>query len=444
MPNTPVVGVAAQRVLHRLPLTLLATLFVAGLWLSTGGSAASAAPNSIGLRATYDASAHIEWATGAMNVSSTATVTNTRPEGVNRLVFNLITLRTGDANIRSVTVGGNPVTPNVTGQTIIVTLPNALAPDEQIQVTIDYRARFNQITGHKRGLFEKKNGIATAYRWIPWLSREHAFATPNFGETWVTGNSPRVVVRLSSDAALKFATSGRGIGTSNGEQVFEAEHVRDFNFSMSPNYKVRKFTWNGRTIRIFNINLSRDTLITHARDALNRFTDRVGQYPYNRLIIAEVPSGTGMESPALVWISNTIGGSRLRHIIIHEVAHQYFYSSVGNNQALAPFADEALSDFLTRDYLGSWRASQCAIGRLDRQVYEYSNGCYPEVIYLQGAQYLRAYRDEVGGESFWAGIRRYYVENSAQIAGTRILLDTLDAESGYDSQRHAQRFPSLY
>jgi aminopeptidase N len=151
-----------------------------------------------------------------------------------------------------------------------------------------------------------------------------------------------------------------------------------------------------------------------------------------------------MESPALNWISSTVSGARLRHIVVHEAAHQWYYSAVGNNQATNPFVDEAVSDFLTRDHLGTFRKSNCATARLDRHVYDYSAKCYPEVVYVQGAQYLRAYRAEVGVDRFWAGLSRFYREKATRIAGTRALLDTLDAESGFDSRRHADRFPSLY
>jgi aminopeptidase N len=151
-----------------------------------------------------------------------------------------------------------------------------------------------------------------------------------------------------------------------------------------------------------------------------------------------------MESPALVWISNTVSGARLRHIVVHEAAHQWFYSAVGNNQATSPFVDEAVSDFLTRDHLGTFRASQCAPARLDRHVYDYSNACYAEIIYTQGANYLRNYRTEVGADRFWAGLSRFYRQQATRIAGTRTLLDTLDAESGFNSKLHAERFPSLY
>jgi hypothetical protein len=50
----------------------------------------------------------------------------------------------------------------------------------------------------------------------------------------------------------------------------------------------------------------------------------------------------------------------------------------------------------------------------------------------------------VGDDKFWTGLRQFYADDIFKIAGTRALLDYLDAASGYDSQRHADRFPSLY
>jgi aminopeptidase N len=144
------------------------------------------------------------------------------------------------------------------------------------------------------------------------------------------------------------------------------------------------------------------------------------------------------------WISSKMSGSRLRYMVVHEVAHQWFYSAVGSNQATEPFADEAVSDFFTRDQLGMFRQPTCATSRLDRSVYDYSAACYNEVVYVQGGLYLRAYRAEVGATKFWAGLRNYVREYDGRLGGTRKLLDALDAASGYDSSRHAARFPSLY
>ena len=103
-----------------------------------------------------------------------------------------------------------------------------------------------------------------------------------------------------------------------------------------------------------------------------------------------------------------------------------------------------MGDFLTRDLLGSFRRSDCAEARLDKTVYGYQGRCYNEVIYVQGGLYLRDYKDEVGANTFWSGLNNFYRDRKFEIASTRSLLDHLDAASGFKSQRHEDRFPSLY
>jgi hypothetical protein len=444
---TPAVGVAATRVRRLSPsvFTLVAVALAAVVaWLAMGVTGVSAAPNSLPLRATYDVSANINWSNGTLAVSSTARVTNTTDNAVRALTFNLVTLRTGAATITAAKVAGEPVRAQTSGQIVVVPLPSPLAPGARVSVRIDYTARFNAYNGEKRDLFIKKDGIVTAYRWIPWLGREQRFSSPNFAETWVTGVSPRVTVRLTSGAGLKYATTGRWAGSSGTTATFVANDVRDFNFSASPNYRVRRVDWNGVKIHVYTQRLNSDALVSHTLAAMRRFSDRVGAYPYARYVVAETPAGSGMESPMMSWVSSSLSGSRLRHIVVHEAAHQWFYGVVGNNQARYAFVDEAVGDFLTRDMLGTFRPSECARDRLDRNVYDYSDRCYPEVIYVQGANYLRAYRDEVGAEKFWAGLSRFYREKRFGLAGTRALLNALDRASGFNSARHAERFPSLY
>jgi aminopeptidase N len=63
---------------------------------------------------------------------------------------------------------------------------------------------------------------------------------------------------------------------------------------------------------------------------------------------------------------------------------------------------------------------------------------------VQGSRYLERYRLKVGDEAFWTGMSQYYQAHLLGLGNTRSLLDTLDAASGFDSARHAIRFPSLY
>jgi hypothetical protein len=422
-------------------LLSLSLVFVGSLAIPTP---AFALTDSLDLRATYEVTAQISWKQATISVQSVAHVTNTRPDPVDRLTFNLLPLKLGGGKVIGASVDGLEANVTTSDQSVLVDLPTNLAPGAEARVRVDYRATFSTNPRKKKVLFMKKNNILAAYRWIPWLSREQKFKTPNFGESWVTAVSPRVEVTLQSDVPLVFATSGRETGAQTLQETFVATDVRDFNFSASPSYRVTRESFNGIEVDIYTKALSPEKLWKWGRLAFERFTDRVGPYPYNHFTIAETPDGVGMESPGMVWIDSTLEKSRFAYIVVHETAHEWFYSTVGNNQAADPFVDEAVADFLTRDLLGSFRKSYCSKGRLDLTVYEYSNACYSEVIYVQGGLYLNAYRAEVGADAFWRGLQDFYHAKTLGLAGTRSLLEHLDAASGYDSTRHKDRFPSLY
>ena len=412
--------------------------------LAFSSIAVTAAPNSLPLRASYRVRATINAIQGSLTVASTARIRNTTRDPVDRLTFNLLPLRLGHAELGRVTVRGKRVTPIAYGQSVVVPLPRPLKPRESIHVTIAYRALFNTTTRGKRSLFTNAEGVITAYRWIPWLSRAQKFAAPNFGETWVTAVSPRVVVTVRHDVPMTFATSGRRASGNAHKSTFIATNVRDFNFAASADYKLKRVTWRGIGIEFHYRGESPDRIIRLTIRALTHFTRKIGPYPYNRLSIAESPAGVGMESPALTWIDTTIPEPELPYVIAHELAHQWFYGAVGNNQAATPFLDEALADFLARDLLSDFRRSECAKARLDKSVYEYSARCYAEVIYVQGGLYLDRYKTEVGHRRFWKGLSQFYRDWRLRITGTSRLLDALDEATGYDSNRHADRFPSLY
>jgi hypothetical protein len=413
-------------------------------WLALGTVPVSAAANSLNVRAEYDVEANINWGNGAMTVSSTAHVTNTTSHSLSKLAFNLLPLRLGHLQDLTASAGGQKASPARSDQTVIVNLPSALAPGHQLNVTIGYKAFFNTSTSGKKSLFMKKSSIATSYRWIPWLSRQQKFDTPNFGESWVTATSPRVSVHFTSDVALKFATSGEKTGGSGTNQTFVAHNVRDFNFAASPSYEITKTTFRGVKVRFLHRTMNATALKKWTLTAMDRFSDKIGAYPWDHLDVAEIPTGTGMESPAMTWVDATLAKSRFPYIVVHETSHQWFYGGIGNNQALEPFLDEGVGDFLTRDALDDFRQSQCAKSRLDKSVYSYHGRCYNEVIYVQGGLYLRDYKDEVGATKFWEGMHQFWMDRKFEIASTRSFLDHLDAASGFDSRKHEDRFPSLY
>jgi hypothetical protein len=407
--------------------------------------AAADAPNSLGLSASYDVTADIRWKTNKLSVTSVASVKNTTENVVDALTFNFIPARIGRLTLREVRVGDEGANAQVDDTSLIVNLPVPLDPGAETTVTIVYDATFNTGSKKKKWLFSKIDNVVTAYRWIPWLSKRHSWSTPNFGETYVTQTANDVRVTLTTDkTGVKFATSGRQTESLPDGAVFVAHNVRDFNFSASTRYKVTTADYRGVTFGFYTFSLSTSALVNMTRTAFDEFTDRVGEYPYATMTVAEIPRGGGMESPGMLWLpSNATSAARKRYLITHEVAHQWFYAVVGNDQATDPFADEALAEFLARTIIG-FRNSKCALRNLDGSVYDYSANCYYEVIYVQGAKYLNDYRNRVGGEAFWAGIRAYYERFKFGLGGNYELLQTLDEQAGESGGGHEERFPSLF
>ncbi|HUG47100.1 MAG TPA: hypothetical protein VMP67_01680 [Candidatus Limnocylindria bacterium] len=404
-----------------------------------------AAANSLGLRATYDVSATLSFADRTLAVRSSASVTNGTAEAVDALAFNLLPSKIGGYSLHEVLVADQPATATKSGQTLTVNLSAPLEPEASVSVVIAYSARFNTNAIDKNWMFAKLNGVVTAYRWIPWLSRAVKFNRPNFGDPFVTGTSPEVRVAITTDRALVFATTGRRVAQEGLTQTFVAERVRDFNFSASHKYKFAKGKVNGIKVHVYHVSLPASTMVNWAKRSLAHFSQRVGRYPYERFVVAQTEGGTGMESPGLIWIPRSTRKSNLGYLIAHETAHQWFYAVVGSDQAAEPWADEAPADFMARDLLVNRRKSKCAKTTLDRTLYDYSRECYYEAIYIQGGNYLHSYRQRVGAEAFWSGLRAYYDEYSFRLGGTRQLLDTLDGAAGaVQAGQHGERFPRFF
>jgi hypothetical protein len=130
---------------------------------------------------------------------------------------------------------------------------------------------------------------------------------------------------------------------------------------------------------------------------------------------------------------------------MHEIAHQWFYGMVGNDQAREPFADEAIADMVARYLTGTRRASRCSTGTLDKSIYAYSAACYYERIYIQGGNLLDNTRRTIGTGTFFATLRRYLADHRWQLVHTRTLLDALDAATTRDlAAGWRSRFPTLY
>ena len=439
------------------PVTTLGVgpeLTVGGTGTTTELDAVSAiVPGSVNrtsmlIAATYAVDARLAVAARTLRGSVTITARNDSGAGIDRLRLNTVMGPLGRLVLGAVTVDGRTVKATTSDQTITVPLGGVLPDGQTATIVVPFAATLRSTTGGSTWLFTGANGITSMYRWVPWISRTTTFARPNFGDPFVTPVTPRATLRLRTDVPLKVVVNGRrtSVSADGRTTTWALANVRDIVVNAARDYRTRVRDVGDTAIRVYTRPAQPSVaLMDAAVNALTKLEAKLGPYPWPVLRVVQSSGGLGMEGPGVVWIPAGVARSNLRYLLMHEIAHQWFYGLVGNDQAREPFADEAITDTVARYLTGTRRASRCSPGALDRTIYGYSSGCYYERIYVQGGNLLDNARREMGTAAFFGALRGYLANHRWQLVHTRTLLDALDAATPLDLARGwRSRFLSLY
>ena len=127
---------------------------------------------------------------------------------------------------------------------------------------------------------------------------------------------------------------------------FHAENVHDFAFTADPSYRIGISEWNGVTA----YSLAKEqhaakwqNAADYAADIIRVFSEDFGMYTYHKIIVADARSG--MEYPMITLDRGRDPG--YRGLLIHEIAHMWFFGQVGNNETYRAALDEGFTQFLT-------------------------------------------------------------------------------------------------
>jgi aminopeptidase N len=416
-------------------------------------AATAIVPGSVGVSslrvsATYDVALDVTVATGALHVGVVIVARNDSGGPIDRLELNTIAARLGNVALKSAAVDGRPVETTIDDQTITVPFGGILPDGATTIARLSYTATLRPDLGGSAWLFSRAGGTLAMYRWIPWVSRAVPFDRPNHGDPFVTPSSSRVDVRVTTDEAMVLASPGAEPVLDGRTWTFEVTDVRDVAIVLAPDFEVTTGDVGGVPLRAYTRpgGLDGDRLVAQAAAAIAGMSDRLGvAYPWPAFTVVETAGGYGMESPGLIWIPQGVAAGNQPYLVHHETAHQWFYGLVGNDQQSEPFADEAAADLLARTVLGSLRGSRCDRAPLDGSILRYGQGCYYEVVYIQGGNVLDDLRAAMGTDRFWAALAGYVEAHRFDLGGTRELLEALRAASPVDLLPTLRaRFPDLY
>ncbi|MBM4428214.1 MAG: M1 family metallopeptidase, partial [Chloroflexi bacterium] len=364
----------------------------------------------------------------------TVTYTNTENIALNEVNFRLFSnLFSGEMTVKNLTVNGNAVNPSysLNNSLLIVPLASPLQPGETASIRMDFKITVPTSVDLNYGVQAYYNDVLAlghAYPMIPvYDDEEWNVEIPSQSGDVIYADMSFFIVTV--DAPKEVTLVGSGVEVSrqdngNRQQVrFEAGPVRDFYLAASPQFNVYVKESNGVTLRFFTKEEYRkgaELALEKAADAIEVFNERYATYPYTELDFVSTPTmALGIEYPGVIAITEWIMDPQVDYLeatTVHEVAHQWFYNLVGNDQLDDPWLDESLAQFATlqyysdlygelgmqlyrRDIKGRWAYVGNKEMPVGLPVSAYTNVEYSGIVYGRGALFFIALRDEMGQES---------------------------------------------
>jgi aminopeptidase N len=271
-------------------------------------------------------------------------------------------------------------------------------------------------------------------------------------------------VKLTSPEPLVVVASGSLVNkTSNGDGsqtlALVSGPMRDFYIAARTDFKVISQTVEGTVVNSYyppELAAGGKSALGYAADSLRVYNERFGRYPYAEFDVVATPTNAGgVEYPGVVVVSQWMyddSGGFFEHATAHEVAHQWWYGLVGNDQVDTPWLDESLTNYsavlyweeiegadsaktiIKRLFLGPYEQvknqgqDRAVIGR----VADFSESEYGAIVYGKGPLFFEALRQEVGDETYFKIMQTYLAKYKYKIAQPDDLFNIIQQISGRD------------
>jgi hypothetical protein len=344
-----------------------------------------------------------------------------------------------------VMVDGAPVTGEwTTGINLRVPLA-PLQPRQTARVELAFRLDVGRAPDAFTARTSRENGVLSLGHWFPIVSIEHD--VHGIGDPQISFTADLIRLDLTTTSALpRDAVACPGLvaapASSGTRWTCEAERVRDFSLVVNPRFSLATRAVDGHDIRVYTETVPGGRTADLAVEALIGLEKAFGDYPWPDLVLAEVGSGGGfsMEYPRMIHLTRDKVADP--YVVYHEVAHQWFYAQVGNDQQAEPWLDEAFADFSARDLMGIGE-NACSTRSVDASVFEWEAGktsggdwtsCdgYFHAVFYQGTEFLTAVRGAMGDDDFFDAMRAWVAEHRHGFASGRQLLAHLQRRTDGD------------
>ncbi|MBE7081921.1 MAG: M1 family metallopeptidase [Clostridiales bacterium] len=350
----------------------------------------------------------------------------------------------GEISISKVDVDGKDAEFDICGQDkniLSVKLGKTIYPDERVNITIKFSVSLANVIA-RTGYNEKTINLANFYPILCVYENGEFYECVYYdkGDPFYS-ECANYQVKITCDSEYLVASSGAQIDkTKSGNTqtlTYKVDSARSFSFVLSKNFSVLTDKTTGTQINYYyyqdeNPNQSLD----YAVKAVKLFKSMFGAFPYKTYSVVQTKFVQGgMEFPALAMISDELSGLSYGEVIVHETAHQYWQSAVGNNEIEHAFLDEGLAEYSVVLFYENYseygytrknliKASEqtykvfCSVsdklfGKVNtvmlRGLKDFSSEYeYVNIAYIKPCIMYDNLRTTIGDGRFFSGLKRYY------------------------------------
>ncbi len=351
----------------------------------------------------------------------------------------------GETSITSVTQDGKALNFVICGEDmniLSVELLEEVFPDESVTLTIEFTLVLADVIA-RTGINDKTINLANFYPILCGIGDDGGFYECVYyssGDPFYS-DCADYNVTLTYDSEYVVASSGKLISSQqNGEKstsVYSQYDARSFCFVLSKEFESVTQDLNGVSVNYYYYkDKSPEKSLEYAVKSIELFGNKFGKYPYENFSVVQTKFVQGgMEFPGLVMISDQLSQLESGEVIVHETAHQWWQSAVGNNEIEYGFLDEGLTEYsvvvffenypeygYTRDNM--IKASEqtyktfCSVyeklfGNTDttmiRSLKNFSSEYeYVNIAYIKSCIMYDTIRKSVGDKTFFKSLQKYF------------------------------------
>jgi Peptidase family M1 domain len=270
-------------------------------------------------------------------------------QATDRLVFRLwanqafLAIRGSRLTITDLRLDGRATVPRLPNPTTLV-VRKQIAAGQEVVTSMPWRLRLPD--DPRARLYGNGKGarLATFFPLLAWEPGSGWQLDPPSAIGWETWTSPSANFDVTVRAPPGLDVLATGERSTRGR--WRASRVRDFALAIGCFDIVTGVGDAGGPVRV-EVAVERPgrtlarRLLRAGRAALREHARRYGRYPWPTLTLVGMDMDRySFEYPALVFVSTD---EKPSETAAHEIAHQWFYSLAGNNQARDPWLDEALA-----------------------------------------------------------------------------------------------------